>query len=186
MNEFVNPKANAKPAGAYSHSVKVPANAEWLVMAGQVGVRDHVHIGDRAVLGAMAGIISDVPDDARWVGVPATPEREQMVKQVALARLPQMRKQLKVVVEKVAKLAATFRSIAQTTRSSALAIRCWPEFAMHYGVSPCAAMSYNMASGLITACEGDIMGAVTMLTLKAFGCEEMYLSDISQIFEPST
>lgn len=88
-----------------------------------------------------------------------------------------------VRLEKVAKLAATFRSIAQTTRSSALAIRCWPEFAMHYGVSPCAAMSYDMASGLITACEGDILGAVTMLTLKAFGCKGMYLSDISQIFE---
>ncbi|MDP6831231.1 MAG: RidA family protein [Alphaproteobacteria bacterium] len=38
MNEFVNPKANAKPAGAYSHSVKVPPGAEWLVIAGQVGI----------------------------------------------------------------------------------------------------------------------------------------------------
>ena len=38
MNEFVNPKANSKPAGAYSHSVKVPAGAEWLVIAGQVGI----------------------------------------------------------------------------------------------------------------------------------------------------
>jgi 2-iminobutanoate/2-iminopropanoate deaminase len=34
----VNPATNAPPNGIYSHSVKVPANAEWLVMAGQVGV----------------------------------------------------------------------------------------------------------------------------------------------------
>ncbi|MGQ9576533.1 MAG: UDP-3-O-(3-hydroxymyristoyl)glucosamine N-acyltransferase [Thermoguttaceae bacterium] len=68
---------------------------DHVIMAGQVGVRDHVHIGSHAVLGAMAGVISDVPDRARLVGIPATPEREQMVKQAALAKLPEMRRQLK-------------------------------------------------------------------------------------------
>ena len=38
MTEFVNPKDNAKPLGAYSHSVRVPPNAEWLVISGQVGL----------------------------------------------------------------------------------------------------------------------------------------------------
>ena len=38
MNQFVNPKGSHKPQGAYSHSVKVPAGAEWLVIAGQVGI----------------------------------------------------------------------------------------------------------------------------------------------------
>ncbi|MDP6705946.1 MAG: RidA family protein [Alphaproteobacteria bacterium] len=38
MHQFVNPKASHRPLGAYSHSVKVPANAEWLVIAGQVGL----------------------------------------------------------------------------------------------------------------------------------------------------
>ena len=37
---------------------------DYVVMAGQVGVRDHVHIGRGAVLGAMAGITSDVPEGA--------------------------------------------------------------------------------------------------------------------------
>jgi UDP-3-O-[3-hydroxymyristoyl] glucosamine N-acyltransferase len=74
-------------------------------MAGQVGVRDHVHVGDRAVLGAMAGVINDVPDDARLVGIPATPEREQMVKQAVLAKLPEMRRQLKQLQATVDKLA---------------------------------------------------------------------------------
>jgi UDP-3-O-[3-hydroxymyristoyl] glucosamine N-acyltransferase len=68
---------------------------DYVVMAGQAGVRDHVHIGEGAVLGAMAGVINDVPAGSRLVGIPATPEREQMVKQAALAKLPEMRKQLK-------------------------------------------------------------------------------------------
>lgn len=38
MNQYLNPKGAHKPLGAYSHGVKVPAGAEWLVMAGQVGV----------------------------------------------------------------------------------------------------------------------------------------------------
>ena len=68
---------------------------DYVVMAGQVGIRDHVHIGSRAVLGAMAGVMSDIPDGECYAGIPATPLREQSLKQVALSRLPEMRKQLK-------------------------------------------------------------------------------------------
>lgn len=77
---------------------------DYVVMAGQVGVRDHVHIGAKAVLGAMAGVINDVPDDARLVGIPATPEREQMIKQAALSKLPEMRRQLKQLKTALEKL----------------------------------------------------------------------------------
>jgi UDP-3-O-[3-hydroxymyristoyl] glucosamine N-acyltransferase len=83
---------------------------DYVVLAGQVGVRDHVRIGDRAVLGAMAGVINDVPAGARMVGIPATPEREQMVKQAALAKLPEMRKQLKAMQVTVDRLAAQLES----------------------------------------------------------------------------
>jgi UDP-3-O-[3-hydroxymyristoyl] glucosamine N-acyltransferase len=68
---------------------------DYVVMAGQVGVRDHVHIGDRAVLGAMSGVISDVPADSCLLGVPATPEKVQWLQQAAIAKLPEMRKELK-------------------------------------------------------------------------------------------
>ena len=68
---------------------------DYVVMAGQVGVRDHVHIGDRAVLGAMAGVTNDVPEGVRMIGIPATPEREQKIKQAVISQLPEMRQQLK-------------------------------------------------------------------------------------------
>lgn len=49
MNEYVNPKGVRAPAGVYSHTVKVPANAEWLVLAGQIGVnpKGEVQVGIR-------------------------------------------------------------------------------------------------------------------------------------------
>ncbi len=77
---------------------------DYVVMAGQVGVKDHVHIGDRAVLGAMAGVISDIPGDSQYVGIPATPAREQVIKQAALGKLPEMRKQLKQLEKTVEQL----------------------------------------------------------------------------------
>ena len=38
MNEFDNPRQVHPPLGAYSHTVKVPPNAAWLILSGQVGV----------------------------------------------------------------------------------------------------------------------------------------------------
>ncbi|MDR1494344.1 MAG: UDP-3-O-(3-hydroxymyristoyl)glucosamine N-acyltransferase [Planctomycetaceae bacterium] len=77
---------------------------DYVVMAGRVGVRDHVHIGKGAVLGAMAGVIGSVPDGARVVGIPATPEKEQMRMQVAKAKLPEMRQELKKLIVAVAEI----------------------------------------------------------------------------------
>ncbi len=48
--------------------------------------------------------LSSVPEKARVVGIPATPEREQMVKQAALAKLPEMRRQLKKLKQVVDRL----------------------------------------------------------------------------------
>jgi UDP-3-O-[3-hydroxymyristoyl] glucosamine N-acyltransferase len=79
---------------------------DYVVMAGQVGVRDHVHIGSRAVLGAMAGVSNDVPEGIRMIGIPATPEREQKIKQAAFSKLPDMRRELKKLQRVVAALLA--------------------------------------------------------------------------------
>ncbi len=79
---------------------------DFVVMAGQVGVRDHVRIGNGAVLGAMAGIVNDVPDGTQMIGIPATPQREQKLKQAALAKLPEMRREFRKLQKAVARLLA--------------------------------------------------------------------------------
>ncbi|MBN2580384.1 MAG: UDP-3-O-(3-hydroxymyristoyl)glucosamine N-acyltransferase [Pirellulales bacterium] len=79
---------------------------DYVTMAGQVGVRDHVHIGSRAVLGAKAGISNDVPEGARVIGIPATPERDQKIKQAVFSKLPEMRQQLKKLQRLVEGIAA--------------------------------------------------------------------------------
>jgi UDP-3-O-[3-hydroxymyristoyl] glucosamine N-acyltransferase len=79
---------------------------DYVVMAGQVGVRDHVHIGTGAVLGAMAGVANDVPEGAHMLGAPAVPEREQKLMFATMAKLPEMRKQLKELQRQVESLLA--------------------------------------------------------------------------------
>ncbi|ADY14083.1 fucose isomerase [Sphaerochaeta globosa] len=84
-------------------------------------------------------------------------------------------------IEKVSSLAAKLDAFYQANNLSALAIRCWPEFARDFGVSPCAAMSLLQSEGLILACEGDIDGALSMIAHKALGAQTPFLFDFSQV-----
>lgn len=89
------------------------STGDYVVMAGQVGLADHIHIGDRTTLGAKAGVMNDIPADSVYVGIPATPAREQMVKQAAFAKLPEMRKQLKALERAVAQRSEQQNSAAR-------------------------------------------------------------------------
>ena len=74
---------------------------DYVVMAGQVGLSDHLTIGNRAVLGAKAGLMNDVPDGAVFIGVPATPERDQWCMWGHVRQLPEVRRQLKKLQQTV-------------------------------------------------------------------------------------
>jgi UDP-3-O-[3-hydroxymyristoyl] glucosamine N-acyltransferase len=91
---------------------------DYVVMGGQAGIRDHVHIGTGARLSAMAGITNDVPDGAVMMGIPATPEREQKLKLAALAKLPEMRKEFKAIRSKIGALEQLLSASADLPRRS--------------------------------------------------------------------
>jgi UDP-3-O-[3-hydroxymyristoyl] glucosamine N-acyltransferase len=88
---------------------------DYVVLAGQVGVRDHVHIGTGSLVGAKGGIVNDVPDGSRYIGVPATPEREQKVRLAAVAKLPEMRHQLKDLQRTVNQLVQQIAALEQSS-----------------------------------------------------------------------
>ena len=84
-------------------------------------------------------------------------------------------------IYKVAALSEKLSSLMTENKLTALAIRCWPEFASEFGISPCAAMSILQGQGMILACEGDVDGAVSMIAQRALGGDSPYLFDFSQI-----
>ncbi|NBX29250.1 UDP-3-O-(3-hydroxymyristoyl)glucosamine N-acyltransferase [bacterium] len=77
---------------------------DWVVMAGQVGVRDHVHIGDKAVLGARSGVSNDVESGKTVLGEPAIDLRDRKLQLATMSKLPEMRKDLKDLVNRVTNL----------------------------------------------------------------------------------
>ena len=68
------------------------STGDYVVMAGQAGIRDHVHIGNKTVIGAKAGVVNDVPENSRYLGAPATPERDRRLRMAVYSKLPEMRK----------------------------------------------------------------------------------------------
>lgn len=86
--------------------------------------------------------------------------------------------------EQVRLCAATGRALGGWVReegAEALALRCWPEFPLDLGVCPCSAMGRLAEQGTATACEGDVLGAVTMLLASYLGAPQNYLADVVRI-----
>ncbi len=77
---------------------------DYVVMAGQVGVRDHVRIGTGVTIGAMAGVSNDVAEGLTVLGAPAIPQRDFKVQTASIAKLPQLRKQVKELARELQRL----------------------------------------------------------------------------------
>ncbi len=92
------------------------STGDYVVMAGQVGVRDHLHIGDRAMIGAKSGIMYDVEPGMSMVGIPAYPMKDWRMQQVVVQKLPDLRHQIKELERTVAELQA---AIAATKANAA-------------------------------------------------------------------
>jgi len=84
-------------------------------------------------------------------------------------------------VKKVCTLASKLKNFMTDKNIKIMAIRCWPEFAAGFGISPCAAMSLLQDEGYILACEGDIDCGLTMLCHQAAGAETPFMADLSQV-----
>lgn len=72
-------------------------------------------------------------------------------------------------------------AMADEGRFDALALRCWPEFAEHCGGMACAAVGAMADRGTPTACEGDVMGALSMLALQGVAAAPSALMDLSDL-----
>ncbi len=83
--------------------------------------------------------------------------------------------------EKVVALAAKLRTFAEKYALTAIALRCWPEWASGFGIAPCASMSLVQSDGILLSCEGDIDCAVTMICHRAAGADTPFMADLSQV-----
>lgn len=66
-------------------------------------------------------------------------------------------------VKKVAGLESALLQFATEKKLAAMGVQCWTAMQSVYGLSPCYAMGRMTDRGLMTSCEVDIYGALTML-----------------------
>ncbi|MDD5727871.1 MAG: hypothetical protein PHV59_04820 [Victivallales bacterium] len=81
------------------------------------------------------------------------------------------------------KIYLALRDIAQANSFQAMAVKCWPEL-MHADImSPCLAISRLNDEGIMTACEGDVTAAVSMLILYYLTGKQVFLCDLFEMSE---
>ena len=78
----------------------------YVMVGGQAGFSDHLAVGDRAMVAAQAGVLRDVAAGSAVAGSPALPHEEAGPIHGALLRLPELRKQLRRLEQRVKELEA--------------------------------------------------------------------------------
>ena len=82
-----------------------------------------------------------------------------------------------------ARIDAALEAMAVDAQATALAVRCWPEVPETCGSMACAAMGDSSGREIPAACEGDVMGALSMLALQGVSGEPAILMDLSDVDE---
>ncbi|TWU10769.1 UDP-3-O-(3-hydroxymyristoyl)glucosamine N-acyltransferase [Allorhodopirellula heiligendammensis] len=76
---------------------------DYVVLAGQVGLKDHIELGDGVIVGAQAGVMDSLESGVH-IGSPATPQHDQMRVFAVQRKLPDMRRDIKVLQREVKSL----------------------------------------------------------------------------------
>jgi UDP-3-O-[3-hydroxymyristoyl] glucosamine N-acyltransferase len=77
---------------------------DYAILAGSSGIADHVTIGKGAVVMARSGVAGDIPAGAQFFGSPAKDKKIAYKEQVAIGKLPELLKKVKLLEEKIRKL----------------------------------------------------------------------------------
>lgn len=85
--------------------------------------------------------------------------------------------------DKAAGLYLALKTLAEKYKLDALAVKCWPEFPVDYGVAVCWAVSRLNDDGIMTSCEGDVYGVVTMMITKMLTGKTPMFADFVAIDE---
>lgn len=74
---------------------------DYAILAGSSGIADHVTVGQGAVVMARSGVAGDVKAGAQVFGSPAKDKKTAYKEQIALSKLPELLKRVKILEEKL-------------------------------------------------------------------------------------
>lgn len=91
--------------------------------------------------------------------------KEAKAKAKVLARYACWKGTPRKAFENCVRLGVTLDEIIREYKMDAVAVRCWTEFQLELGISPCVVMSELNNRGITAACEVDVANAVMMRAL---------------------
>ncbi|MBY6036930.1 hypothetical protein KUV80_09705 [Fictibacillus nanhaiensis] len=87
-------------------------------------------------------------------------------------------------VRKFAQFSTYVKKYIEKEDITALAVRCWPEFFNELGAAACSTLSQFTEDGVVSSCESDIHGAVSMFILQELSDGRApYLGDLVHVNE---
>lgn len=84
-------------------------------------------------------------------------------------------------VKKINKTACLIKALTEISTEmelSAITLNCWPKFRQKLGMVPCAAIGFLNKLGIITACEGDVYGMLSMYIIRQLSTLPTLLMDL--------
>jgi UDP-3-O-[3-hydroxymyristoyl] glucosamine N-acyltransferase len=63
---------------------------KYVILAGQVGLAGHLKIGNQVTVAAKSGVMHDIPDGGKWLGIPAQPDKQTKRQMIAIQHLPEL------------------------------------------------------------------------------------------------
>lgn len=84
-------------------------------------------------------------------------------------------------LNRAARTYLAYQTVAEEMDLDALAVSCWPRFQEEYHLAVCSVVGQLNADTQITACEGDVPSAVSMLALHYMSDDVVTLMDLSTI-----
>ncbi|MBC7105264.1 MAG: fucose isomerase, partial [Firmicutes bacterium] len=85
-------------------------------------------------------------------------------------------------LDKMARLSVVLHRWIGENEIDALAFQCWTAIESLYGIVPCAVMSLLSEAGIPSACETDVMGALSMYVLQLAAASPAALMDWNNNF----
>jgi len=67
---------------------------KYVILAGQVGLAGHLKIGNQVTVAAKSGVMTDIPDGGKWLGIPAQPDKQTKRQLIAIQHLPELLKRV--------------------------------------------------------------------------------------------
>ncbi|QQE80480.1 L-fucose/L-arabinose isomerase family protein [Alicyclobacillus sp. SO9] len=86
-------------------------------------------------------------------------------------------------ITKFAKMITVLKKDLAALNADAVAVRCWPEFFTNFGAAACSTLSALSDSGIMGACEADVLGSLSMDIVHQLTGSASYLGDLVEVNE---